>query len=591
MIAKGFRRSPADLVRPRVGPSHSRSEAIPRRRVPAQQRSSRLTGLDPIDLVQALRQPPRRLQAGARPGHHPGRAPVAPAFPPPADRRLPTVATLRLTHRSGTGWPEGAPPWLAAPKPIRERLASNMLTELAGAVRERRVSARELVAASLDRVDRLDPALNSVVRLRGEEALREAQLADDRLARGEELGPLAGLPLLVKDIEDVAGLPTTHGSLLLRDAAPAVEDGLVPGRLRAAGAIVIGKTNTPEFATEGYTANRLFGVTRSPWARNFSPGGSSGGSGAALCAGLAPLATATDGGGSIRIPAAYCGLVGLKPTNGIVGRSPIPPWIDFSTDGPLATSVADLRLLLALEAGPVPGDPSALPQWRPGTGGRASRVLAAPRLAPWGPLPSEVDGLFEVAIRQVEEGLGYRIGRVEPEVIFRVGNIDRDWFLIAGPEQAHQLGRKVLLANEDKLFPAFRDFVAQALAVPIEEYLGARRRRFVYVSELDALLGDDTLLLTPTMALAEIPADGVMPGATVPGLPEDAYNTNAQNMTGHPALSVPAGHARSGVPFGLQVTGPRFRDDLVLDFGSEWERAFPWPLAAPPYTPFTLETL
>src|SRR6266540_3970054 len=167
-------------------------------------------------------------------------------------------------------------------------------------------------------------------------------------------------------VEDVEGMPTTFGSLLFKDAPPASADGLVTGRLRAAGAIVVGKTNLPEFAAQGYTTNSLFGVTRNPWALRWSPGGSSGGSGAALAAGMVPLATATDGGGSIRIPAALCGLAGIKPSGGLIGRRPIPDWIDLSTDGPLATSIEDLRLLLALEAGPVVGDPTALPTgWRP----------------------------------------------------------------------------------------------------------------------------------------------------------------------------------------------------------------------------------
>ncbi len=189
----------------------------------------------------------------------------------------------------------------------------------------------------------------------------DARAMDERIAAGEDPGALAGLPLLVKDMEDVAGMPSTFGSLTFADAPPAAVDGLVPRRLRAAGAIVVGKTNQPEFAFAGFTTNALYGTTTNPWGTDWSPGGSSGGSGAALAAGMAAIATATDGGGSIRIPAAFCGLAGLKPTNGVIGRDPIPDWIDLSTFGPLATSIADVRLLLSLEAGPVPGDPSALP--------------------------------------------------------------------------------------------------------------------------------------------------------------------------------------------------------------------------------------
>ena len=229
------------------------------------------------------------------------------------------------------------------------------------AIESRHVSAEEVVRLALDRIDRLNPALNAVIALRADEAIAEARAIDARKHPSAELGPLAGVPLLVKDLEDVAGMRTTQGSVVFADAPLAAGDGLVPARLRAAGAIVVGKTNLPEFASEGFTSNLLFGTTRNPWALDWSPGGSSGGSAAALASGMALIATATDGGGSIRIPAAFCGLVGIKPTNGVIGRRPIPDWIDFSTDGPFATTVADLRLLLSIESGPVPGDPTALP--------------------------------------------------------------------------------------------------------------------------------------------------------------------------------------------------------------------------------------
>src|SRR6266536_5232912 len=302
------------------------------------------------------------------------------------------------------------------------------LERIGEAVRQRRVSAVELVRQSLERIERLDGELGAVVALRAERALEEAAALDRRAAGGAPLGPLAGAPLLVKDIEDVEGMPTTFGSLLFKDAPPASADGLVTGRLRAAGAIVVGKTNLPEFAAQGYTTNSLFGVTRNPWALRWSPGGSSGGSGAALAAGMVPLATATDGGGSIRIPATLCGLAGIKPSGGLIGRRPIPDWIDLSTDGPLATSVEDLRLLLALEAGPVADDPTALPVppalERGERPARPGRGLAAPRFVPWGPLPADVAELFDAALLALERDLGLAIEPVEPERIFRAGNLD-----------------------------------------------------------------------------------------------------------------------------------------------------------------------
>ena len=213
-----------------------------------------------------------------------------------------------------------------------------MLAELAKEVREERVAPDDLVASSLRRIEASNGDLNAVVALRDEAAFADAAAMAHRIAAGRDPGPLAGLPVLVKDSEDVAGLVTTHGSLVLADDPPASGDGLVVSRLRGAGAIVVGKTNVPEFEFEGFTANRLFGPTRNPWAPDWSPGGSSGGSGAALAAGMAPIATGSDGGGSVRIPAAFCGLAGLKPTNGIIGREPHPGLdglLDQGADGHL----------------------------------------------------------------------------------------------------------------------------------------------------------------------------------------------------------------------------------------------------------------
>ncbi len=440
---------------------------------------------------------------------------------------------------------------------------------------------------SLERIERLDPRLNAVVALRAEEALADAGAIDERAARGEDPGPLAGVPLLVKDMEDVAGMRTTFGSLVYEDARPAGADGLIPGRLRAAGAVVVGKTNLPEFAFQGYTDNRLFGPTRNPWGLEWSPGGSSGGSGAAMAAGMAPIATATDGGGSIRIPAAFCGLAGLKPTAGVIGREPIPDWIDLSTSGPLATSIEDLRLLLLLEAGPVPGDPTALPYALRMGDELPRRVLAAPRWCDWGPLPDGVRTSFETALASIERDLGLPVEPTLPEDIFRSGNPDKDWFTICATEHACLFGREMIERNRELFAEDFRKIMDAALAIPLEEYMTIRRRRFDYVRELDLLLGDDAVIVTPTLGLEGWLADGIVPGTDdVAG--SEGYNTNPPNICGHPALSVPAGLSSNGLPFGITITGPRFRDDMVLAMGSAWESANPWPLAAPGYEPFAL---
>lgn len=462
-----------------------------------------------------------------------------------------------------------------------------MLAELAEAVRGRRVSAVELVRMSLERIERHNAALNAVIALRADEALAEAEALDARIGAGEDPGPLAGVPALVKDMEGVAGMRTTFGSLLYADAPPATSDGLIPRRLRAAGAIVVGKTNLPEFAFQGYTDNLLFGPTRNPWGLEWSPGGSSGGSGAAIAAGMAPVATATDGGGSTRIPAAFCGLAGLKPTAGVIGREPIPDWIDLSTFGPMATSIADLRLLLSVEAGPVPGDPTALPHPTPDRDDLPRRVLASPRFHDWGPLPDGVDRSFRAALASIERELGLPVEPIEPADIFRSGNPDEDWFTICGIEHAYLFGREMIRANIERFDPAFRAVMEKALQIPLEEYLAVRRRRFGYVRELDLLLGEDVVLATPTLGYEGWLADGHLPGrGEQPG--SEGYNTNPPNICGHPALSVPAGMSANGIPFGITVTGPRFRDDMVLNLGAAWEAANPWLLAAPGYEPFAL---
>ncbi len=458
------------------------------------------------------------------------------------------------------------------------------LSELAADVRAGRTSSADLVAMSFERIERLNAPLNAVIRLR-DRALDDAREIDERVVNGDDPGPLAGLPLLVKDMEDVTGMPSTYGSLTFADAPVATGDALVPRRLRAAGAVVVGKTNQPEFAFAGFTANRLYGSTKNPWGTDWSPGGSSGGSAAALASGMAAIATATDGGGSIRIPAAFCGLAGMKPTNGVIGRDPIPEWIDLSTSGPFATSIADLRLLLSIEAGPVPGDPSALPFPLPMGDGLPSRALAVGRFEGTRPLPDGVAERFGASLASVERDLGLRVEPLEPGSVFGHGSTGDDWFTICATEHLHGLGRDFVETNMDRFSPAFRFTMTQALEIAPETYMAARRRRFDHVRDLDLLLGEDAVLLTPTMCVEGFGPEGSGPEQRDPA---DAYNTGETNLTGHPSLSVPAGVCPNGIPFGLQITGPRFRDDLVLNLGAAWERANPWPPAAPGYQPFAV---
>ena len=464
-------------------------------------------------------------------------------------------------------------------------MVEGMLSKLAAEVQAGSTSAVSLVERALSRLDQ-NRDLNTVVELRTAEALSDARLIDARVAAGERVGALAGVPALVKDNQDVAGLPTRQGSLLLADAPPAVRDGVSPHRLRAAGAILIGKSNVPEFCIEGFTDNEVSGATRNPWDRRMSPGGSSGGSAAALAAGLVPLATATDGGGSARIPAALCGLLGFKPTNGVIGRRGAPEWIDFTTDGIMTTTVDDARLLVKVLAGPIAGDPNALPSPLPPARAPA-RLIVAERTDALGPLPHIVATAFAAAVDQLAALLGLPVERRAPTNFFTGGSPDHDWFVLATAEHAALIGRATIETRNDQLGFSAREFFAEGLNVSIEEYLAARRRRFDYIEQLDNLLGADALLVTPSLAVTGFLADGRADEAgSIRSLPADTYSTAIQNMTGLPAVSLPAAPLPDGMPFGLQLTGPRWSDHMLLSIAARWEEAFPWPETAPEYERF-----
>jgi len=454
------------------------------------------------------------------------------------------------------------------------------LHAVTAAVRERTVSVTEVVTASVERVRDATDTLNVASDLDLAGALAEAGAVD----RGERpFGPLSGAPLLVKDLEDWAGHPTRQGSLTT-SPEPATTTATVPRRLMEAGAIAIGKATLPEFAIEGFTANPLTGVTRNPWNPELSPGGSSGGSAAALSAGLVSIATATDGGGSVRIPASLCGLVGLKPTSGVIGQWPTPDWIDYSTDGPLAVSADDLRLLFSLMRGGVAGDPRLDTEatwdepWRP------RRLVAAERTSDLGPLANDVRDQLHAAVTRFAEVVGAEVTWMAPSDFFLDGDPDLDWFTIATAEHVASLGRATIERDFERYHPATQAFFEVGLKVSIDEYLAARRRRFTYVRRLDQLLGADGVLLTPTVASSGFLADGRLgPDAPLAGLPPEVYSTAMQNVTGHPALSLPAGHLTTGLPFGLQVTAPRGYDLGLLDLADQWQAAYPWPRYAPGY--------
>ena len=474
-------------------------------------------------------------------------------------------------------------------------MSSGEIARLADAVRSGRVSAAELVAEAYSRIDQHDGPLNAVVARCDDEAERVAAQVDAAVAAGRDPGPLAGVPVLVKDLEDVAGMVTTQGSLLFVDAPPASVHGTVPGRLAAAGAVIVGKTNLPEFATEGYTDNLVFGTTGNPWGVEYSPGGSSGGSAAAVASGMVPIATATDGGGSIRIPAAFCGLVGIKPTHGAIGRWPAPDWLDMSTEGPFATSAADLALLWRVMSGRVDGDPGSLPASMLDPTGDPSpvhRVFVVDRFAADAALPDNVRAPFEVGVEQMGSLVGVEPQRVTARDLCGDVDVDDDWFTIATAEHVARFGREWVEQALEQMHPAARGFMEWGLGIDVDHYLAARRRRYLLVRSLDALLGDDGILLSPVNAAGAWLADGRMSAGDKPGmLPPDAFNTPYTNISGHPTLSLPAGITDVGIPFGLQVAGPRWRDGMLLDLARRWEAEYPWPPLAPGYRGWVDEVL
>jgi len=466
-----------------------------------------------------------------------------------------------------------------------ESLMNGPISRVARAVAAKQISPTQAVSKALENIESSNPALNFMAQHCSESALKDA-------ANSSLSGPLAGVPVLVKDLEQVVGLPTRKGSLALADAPPETFDGIVVARLKAAGAIVVGKTTLPEFAIEGYTANRATGVTRNPWNLELSPGGSSGGSAAALSAGVVPIATATDGGGSIRIPAAFCGLVGLKPSNGVIGRWPTPDWIDFSTEGPFATTVDDLRLLMSVIAGAASGDPIgavgvARKEYLIFKNQTPTKIYAATRTSDFGDLPAQLEQVFRGAVSELSSQLKLPVNWIEPGSLFGAADPDLDWFTMATAEHLVSLGRDWVVENFELLHPSSQEFFTQGMNADLDEYIQARRRRFDYIRVMDELLAGDAILLTPTVAETGWFADGRLSAESPAGLsPPESYSTALQNITGHPAISLPLPVMSSGLPGALQITAPRYREDLLLDIAQNWERTNPWQLNATGYEAF-----
>lgn len=459
-------------------------------------------------------------------------------------------------------------------------LLQRPLTEHLAAMARRELSPVELMRATLERIDTLDGRIGAVVALADPEVLlAAAREAEGRYARGDAR-PLEGVPLGVKDGEDAAGFVTTHGSLPFRDDPPAQQDSIQVSRLRAAGAIVVGKTNLPEFGATAITKNRLFGVTRNPWNLERSPGGSSGGASAAIAGGLLPLATGGDGGGSIRLPASMTGCFGLKPSYGRVPSEHPGIWVvdDTMCRGPLTRSVADAALHLDVVVGAHPLDANSLPH--PGHSyldvledlPRGLRVAFSPDLG-FAVVQGDIAEVVYDAAR-VFEGLGHSFE--EPKL--EAPNLGRDWSRVGALETWPELSDK-LPEHEHEFGRAFIQGVKLGKEISPDRWAKMRRRRFELGRWCAEIFERFDLLLTPTLPFDPPPAKGPFPAETE-GRPQPpvgvASFTIPFNLSWHPAASVRAGFSRAGLPVGLQIVAARHRDDLVLQAARAFERERPW---------------
>jgi amidase len=456
-------------------------------------------------------------------------------------------------------------------------LCTRPATELAALIRDREVSARELMDAHLDRIERLNPELNAIVTLDADGARAAADAADARLAAGEPVGPLHGLPVAHKDTHATGGMRTTWGSPLHADTVPA-RDELVVARLKAAGAIRVGKTNVPEFAAGSHTFNTLFGATHNPYRHGLSAGGSSGGAAAALAAGLVPIAEGSDMGGSLRNPAAFCNVVGLRPTPCRVPTHPAAlGWSQLSVQGPLGRTVGDVALAMSVLAGADPrvpisltDDPAAfaapLPTelgglrvaWAPDLGGRVTVDPAITSV-----LASAV-GVFESLGAVVEEDCPDLSGADD------VFGTLRAWLFEAS---FGEISRR----SPDRVKESIRwnaelggKLTGPDLARAEQLHTRLHERMVAFFERFDVLLAPTTQVL-PFPVEIEYPTE-------IAGVHQDNYlewmrSCTLISATGSPALSVPGGFTPDGLPVGLQIVGAPRADRRVLEVGHAFEQA------------------
>jgi amidase len=456
--------------------------------------------------------------------------------------------------------------------------------EMARLLRTKQVSAREVLQAHLDRIERINPLVNAVVTLVPEQAIAAASRADEALARGNPIGPLHGLPIAHKDLQLTAGIRTTFGSPVFKDFVPAYNSLLVE-RIAQAGAIVVGKTNTPEFGAGSQTFNPVFGPTRNPYDRAKTCGGSTGGGAVALACGMLPIADGTDMGGSLRNPASFCNVVGLRPS---AGRVPVWPstmaWSTLSVEGPMARSAADAALLLSAMAGPDPRSPIALAESGARFASPLDRDFANVRVAWWtdlGGLPVDRRVSAQVnAQRRVFESLGCVTDDAEPDFS------DAD-------EIFKTLRAVAFLASHGETVARHREMVKDTIQWEVDrgqrlsavDVARAETKRTALYHRMREFMERYEFFILP---VSEVPPfDVAQPYATeIDGVAMETYidwmkSCYYVSATGHPAISVPAGFTGDGLPVGLQIVGRHHDDWGVLQLAHAYEQtassARTWP--------------
>ena len=450
------------------------------------------------------------------------------------------------------------------------------ITAIAAALRRRETTAEALLDRCLDRTRRIDPSLNSFVALDEAGARAAARASDARFAAAMPRSPLEGVPISVKDNILVAGMPATWGSRALADFVPD-RDELPVARLRAAGAVVLGKTNVPELTLEGYTRNDLFGVTRNPWDPRLTPGGSSGGAASGVAAGLVPAAIGTDGGGSTRRPACHTGLVGWKPSTGRFPRIDGLPAIltDFETIGTLTRTLDDALLLDATMAGPDARDRRSLYAQSPQQERRRWRIIHIPRFGD-SPVDPEVDAVtIGVAEALAREGHNVTQGKV----FFDLADAARIWHVISRAGVAWLMGRSngrlEAMGGE-----SVRAIAADGAKLTAADYFDALERIVAFRRRCAETFATTDLILTPTAAALPWSAETPYPDriADRPAGPRDhAVFTGWANIAGFPAISLPVAVAKAGLPIGVQFAAGFGADASLLAFARAFSQKFPPP--------------